>query len=202
MLFNTVTIMAIISKIYIMKKFVLLLIIVVSTFFFHQSLSAQEEKNARMLIYAELGGPGVIMSANFDSRFKTNERLGLGFRLGAGFGYGNVKTIWYDHKWNYKYTEYLKRNYYSIPAGLNYVFGKPDSDQTFEVGAGATFLTHNVSLYTNETKKAGHFIGFFTFMYRKMPVNGGFSWRIGLTPVIGTSGELRLTGAIGIGYAL
>jgi hypothetical protein len=34
-----------------------------------------------------------------------------------------------------------------------------------------------------------------------MPVNGGFSFRIGLTPIIGTAGELRAMGAIGFGYA-
>ena len=183
------------------KLFSLIITVTVLSMTLHQSLSAQEERIANKLFYTELGGPGVYMSVNFDSRFQSKERLGFGFRLGAGFGVGNIKTRWVDHQWNYTYTEYIKRTYYTIPAGLNYVFGKPDSDQTFEVGAGATFLTHQVSLYTREKEKEGHVIGFFTFMYRKMPVNGGYSFRIGLTPIIGTAGELRAMGAIGFGYA-
>jgi len=62
-------------------------------------------------------------------------------------------------------------------------------------------LTQKVSLYYLEKQKPGHAIGFVTFMYRLMPEDGGFSWRIGLTPIIGTSGDLRLSGAISFGYA-
>jgi len=85
---------------------------------------------------------------------------------------------------------------------LNYVFGKPNSAHTFEVGAGVTYLTHHVALYYYENnKKTGHAIGFLTFMYRKIPVNGGFSFRIGYTPIIGTGGDLMFSGAIGFGFA-
>ena len=167
----------------------------------HQSLFAQEDRTANKLFYSELGGPGVIMSAKFDSRFTSNERLGLGFRLGAGFGVGLIRTTWVDKQWNYTYIENIRRTYYSFPAGLNYVFGKPNSAHTFEVGAGVTFLTHKVPLYYYQVKKPGHVIGFSTFMYRLMPENGGFSFRIGLTPIIGTSGDLCPTGAVGFGYA-
>jgi len=177
------------------------IIITVLSLIFNQLLSAQEERIVSKLFYSEFGGPGVLMSINFDSRFKSNERLGFGFRLGAGFGIGDIKTKWVDSQWNYTYTEYITRTYYTIPAGLNYILGKPDSDHTFEVGAGATFLTHYMSLYTYNIKKEGHFIGFLSFMYRKMPANGGFSWRFGFTPIIGTAGDLRFMCAIGIGYA-
>ena len=168
---------------------------------YHLSLSAQDEKIANKFFYTELGGPGVIMSANFDSRFISNERLGFGYRLGVGFGIGMVKTKWVDRQWNYTYTENIRRSYCSFPAGLNYIFGKPNSANTFEVGAGVTFLAQKVSLYYHDVKKPGHVIGFLTFMYRKIPVNGGFSFRVGCTPIIGTSGDLCLSGAIGFGYA-
>ena len=184
-----------------MKKSILLFMtIVVLSLIFNQSLSAQEERIANKLFYSEFGGPGVIMSVNFDARFKSKERLGFGFRLGAGFGVGDIKTRWVDSQWNYTYIEYITRTYYSIPAGLNYVFGKPDSDKTFEVGAGATFLTREVSLYNHDIEKPGHVIGFITFMYREVPVNGGFSYRIGFTPIIGTAGDLYPMGAVGFGY--
>ena len=181
-----------------MKKTLLLLIVIV---IFTHSLAAQEEKVAGKVFYSELGGPGVIMSAHFDSRFKSDQRLGFGYRVGVGFGYGQVRTRWVDHQWNYTYLENIRRTYYSFPAGVNYVFGKPDNANTFEVGAGVTFLTHKVALYYREEGKPGHAIGFLTFMYRLMPVNGGFSFRIGLTPIIGTGGDLMFSGAIGFGYA-
>ena len=185
-----------------MKKLVFLFMtITVLTLTIHHTLTAQDGKVANKLFYTELGGPGVLMSASFDSRFVSNNRQGFGFRLGAGFGVGKVRTTWVDNQWNYTYTENLTRTYYSFPAGLNYVFGKPNSANTFEVGAGVTYLTRKVPLYCYEVKKPGNMIGFVTFMYRMMPVDGGFSFRIGCTPIIGTSGDLRMSGAIGFGYA-
>lgn len=181
-----------------MKKFLLLIVAIVTL---HQMLAAQEEKIANKLFYVELGGPGVIMSANFDARFQSKERLGFGYRLGVGFDVSRVQTKWVDKQWNYTYLEYLRRSYYSIPVGLNYVFGKPNFANTFEVGAGVTFLTRKVTLYCREVEKQGHVIGFLTFMYRVVPVNGGFSFRIGFTPIIGTAGDLCFMGAIGFGYA-
>jgi hypothetical protein len=86
---------------------------------------------------------------------------------------------------------------------LNYVFGKPNSAQTFEVGAGITLLTRKVALYYYgfDEKQSGNAIGAITFMYRIMPVNGGFSFRIGFTPIIGTAGDLFPMGTVGFGYA-
>ena len=180
-----------------MKKWFL---VVMAGIFLKQSLSAQDDSRvvANKVFYSELGGPGVLMSANFDSRFKPYQRLGFGFRLGAGFAFGSIER---RSEFGY-YESNHTRTYYTIPAGLNYVFGNPNSHQTFEVGAGVTLLTRKVSLYYHNDgeRKPGNVIGFFTFMYRSMPVDGGFSFRIGLTPIIGTSGELQPSGAIGFGY--
>ena len=175
-----------------------LVVVAVLSMTLNRPLSAQGTETANKLFYAEFAGPGVIMSANFDARFKSNDRLGLGYRLGVGFGYGDFDE---KQKNQWGYYDRVTRTYYSIPAGLNYVFGKPDSPHTFEVGGGVTFLTRKVALYYLNEEKPGHAIGFITFMYRKVPVNGGYSWRIGLTPVIGTAGDLYPTGAISIGYA-
>ena len=71
----------------------------------------------------------------------------------------------------------------------------------FEVGAGATFLTRKVSLFYYDVETPGQFIGHLSFMYRISPVNGGVSFRIGFTPVIGTSGDLYPMAGIGLGYA-
>jgi len=180
-----------------MKRTVIIFVVIAGlSLTLHQSLSAQEERIANKIFYTELGGPGLIMSANIDSRFKSNERLGLGFRLGAGFCIGDFDG--YINEWGYR--DYVTRTYYSIPVGLNYLFGKSSSSSTFEVGGGVTFLTRKVSLFYYDVEKPGNMIGFATFMYRRMPVNGGFSFRAGFTPIIGTSGDLFPMGAVGIGF--
>ena len=185
-----------------MKKSVSVFVVMMGLMLvFNLSAAAQEDKIAGKLFYVELGGPGVIMSANFDARFSSKARLGLGYRLGAGFGIGKVKTKWVDKQWDYTYIENITRSYYTFPAGLNYVFGKPNSANTFEVGAGATYLTRKVSLYNHEVKKPGKVIGYLNFMYRIMPVNSGFSFRIGCTPIIGTAGDLYPMGALSFGYS-
>ena len=176
-----------------MKNIVKLLIVAVLLATANQSLAAQDGNVAGKLFYTELGGPGVIMSANFDSRFNSNTRYGLGCRIGAGFGYGRV-----EGQNNF---DYVTRTYYSIPVGLNYVFVKPNSASGFEIGAGASFLTRKVALYYLDVEKRGNVIGFISFMYRRMPVNGGFSFRAGFTPIIGTSGDMLPSGAISLGYA-
>jgi hypothetical protein len=150
------------------------------------------------LFFAEFGGPGVITSFNFDSRFKTGERLGLGYRLGVGFG---IYTFDTDPTGEWPYGNEKTRTFYSIPFGLNYVLGKNYSAHSFEIGAGATFLTRKVSLYYYDVKKPGHFTGYLSFMYRRVPLDGGFTFRVGFTPIIGTSGDLYPMVAIGLGYA-
>ena len=173
-----------------MKKLFLILVAIVP---FNKLLLAQESEVASKLVYTELGGPGVIMSVNFDSRFDSKSQLGAGVRTGIGFGY---KYIYSDIDYNER-----TRTYYSIPLCLNYVFGKPDNAHTFEIGGGVTLLTRKISLYCYDSEKPGNLIGHLSFMYRHVPLDGGFSFRIGLTPIVGTSGDLVPMGAIGFGYA-
>jgi len=182
-----------------MKKVLVLLVFIGLLFALKPSLVAQvQEKVASKSFYAELGGPGVLMSVNWDARIKPNTRLGLGYRAGIGFSIGDFRE---NEVNDYYYYNYVTRAYYTIPVGINYIFGKPNSASAFEVGAGATFLTRKKELFYYNIEKPGYFIGHLVFMYRLMPVNGGFSLRVGFTPVIGTSGDLFPMGAISFGYA-
>ena len=174
------------------KSFSLFVAIAGLSLTLNQSLSAQEEKVANKLYYTEFGGPGLIMSANFDGRFKPNSRLGLGFRLGAGFG---IK------KFDEEEHGEIRRTLYAFPVGLNYVFGKPTAKSTFEVGGGVSFLHREVALFNYDVKQTRNYIGFATFMYRITPVNGGFSFRVGFTPIIGTAGDMFPMVAVSLGYA-
>lgn len=162
---------------------------------FAQSSAPAEADKTEKLFYAEFGGANVLFGANFDWRFKKNTRTGLGARVGLGFTVYD-KEIQNSNSWDYETTTIA-----TIPLGLNYVFGKPNSPSMFEVGAGATVLMPKASVYRYDDDKEGNLIGHFSFMYRRVPIEGGFSWRIGFTPIINTSGQIFPSGAIGLGYA-
>ena len=173
--------------------------------FVNPILTAQNKNVAAKLVYGELFGPGVVMSANFDSRFDSDERMGLGYRIGIGYGFEqfdeNIAEFLFGDGKISSLHDGVMRTFYSFPAGINYVFGNQRRASTFEVGVGVTFLTRNVSIFNWEMEKPGHFIGFLNFMYRLMPVNGGVTFRIGFSPMIGTAGDLFPMGAVGLGYA-
>lgn len=151
--------------------------------------------------YAELMGPGVVFSANFDFRFSpAQEGLGWGLRMGVGYGLYSFDE--YAGMNGISGESYQVHSFATIPLGINYVFGKKNSPHAFEVGAGATVLTRSVAIYYYGDKETfGNIIGHTSFMYRRKPVNGGFTWRIGFTPIIGTAGDLYPSGSFGLGYA-
>ncbi|OAV69356.1 hypothetical protein Barb6XT_00531 [Bacteroidales bacterium Barb6XT] len=92
--------------------------------------------------------------------------------------------------------------YLTFPLGLNYVFGKKSSPHACEIGAGTTVLTRKVNLYNYEgSYKPGYFLGHLSFMYRRVPTDGGLTWRIGFNSMIGTAGDIVPMPALGFGYA-
>ena len=164
--------------------------------------SAQNSGGADKTIkqfYTEAGGPGILFSANLDSRFKANERTGWGYRVGAGFTLVDDETITMQPGGGFNY-DYRTRSVVTVPLGINYVFGKPGSANMFEAGAGVTVLSRKSSILNYNDYKEGHLLGHFTFMYRRQPLEGGFSWRIGLTPIINPDGDIYPFGAIGLGF--
>ena len=192
-----------------MKKLFLLLVIAGWFMTGHQLLPAQSKTASGKLIYVELGGPGVYMSWNFDGRFTSDARLGFGYRLGIGFAdFTSEKVnlpVFTTNNKNWpaittdKYGIPLP-NVFSFPAGLNYVFGNAGKTSTLEVGAGVTYITKKMSLYTWGKDNAGNLIGHLSFMYRLTPLNKGVSLRAGFTPMIGTAGDLFPMGAASFGY--
>ena len=163
------------------------------------NLFSQNTKPATVKqFYTEMGGPGILFSANFDTRFNSEKKLGLGLRAGIGF---TIKT---NDETIDQYGNYITRvrTIPTLPVGINYLFGKETSPHTFEVGAGATFMFQKTRMLNYDShQKEGSFLGFFTFMYRRQPVNGGFTWRMGFTPMINTAGDIVPFGAAGIGYS-
>ena len=205
-----------------MKKLILIVLLVAVI----QSLSAQNELVASKNIFVEFVGPGVVMSINYDQRFNSNSKTGLGYRIGFGYGIekyeNNLGEVLEDTDVEDQNLFYVKAvllpfrvilrpfgdmfegkttPFLTVPIGLNYIIGNEQSASSFEFGGGVTLMTKKVPVYNYEYNKPGNIIGFITFMYRMAPVNSGFSFRVGITPIIGTSGDFYPTGAISLGYA-
>jgi hypothetical protein len=172
-----------------MKSLLLLAFVLMGT----TLIAQQKTAPGQMSFYAELGGPGILFSANIDGRF-SKSFLGFGGRVGIGF----VTTDTYDANNN---NNWETRSVATFPVQLNYIFGKPNSVHTFEVGAGATFTSKKIDPFGfNDYNEEGQSVfGTASFMYRRQPKDGGFSWRIGFTPIIG-GGFIQPSGGFSVGY--
>lgn len=169
------------------------LTLVGSTATAQEAESTAPPSNGRTAFYAELGGPGILFSANIDTRFK-NSRLGLGARLGMGF----ITESEYD----FVTGNSRRRSVLTVPFQFNYIFGKPNSPHAFEAGAGVTWASKKIDPFNDfisENDEASLFASF-SFMYRRQPVNGGFNWRIGFTPMV-YNGFVQPSGAVGVGWS-
>ena len=187
-----------------MKK-VIISIIVCCSLFGLKAQNTYEPEMKNMVFYTEFGGPGVLFSANLDGRFNPESKLGLGYRVGLGFAVKLEDEYYdyYDYSSSYRNKHGGPKSYGTVPVGINYLFGREYSPNVFEIGAGLTLLTKKVSLYNwdNDYSDPGNFIGHATLMYRRQPLNGGFTFRIGFMTVVGTGGDFLPSAAIGFGYA-
>lgn len=172
----------------------LLLLLVVSVNLFSQTRNSIEGKvPGRTSFYAELGGPGILFSANIDSRFAKSS-LGWGARFGLGFVTADEVEVVNG------FNEYEPRSVITVPAQINYIFGKYESPHTFEVGAGLTYVGKKLEIFNFYEDKTSQLFGSASFMYRRQPAKGGFTWRIGFTPLF-AKGYIQPTGAVSVGYS-
>jgi hypothetical protein len=166
-----------------MKSKVQLLLYIILFLSFTQ-IMAQEKKSEfkrAQNIFVELGGQGVLFTANYDSRF-SNKRDGLGGRVGLG----------YISEGGYRAT--------TVPVSLNYLLGK--DKHFFEIGLGTTlFITgeNNESFTFNDSNSA--FVGTMSFSYRLQPIDHGFSFRAGLTPIFNKDFFIPYYAGLSIGYS-
>ena len=117
--------------------------------------------------FAEIGGAGILFSANIDRGFKPST-LGWGFRTGVGFVTAD------EEKEVSGYYEYEPVSTITVPVQLNYVFGKQDSPHSFKVGAGVTFVGKKLDIMNFFDDRQSNVFGTFSFMYRRHSLNGGF----------------------------
>ncbi|MCU0399422.1 MAG: hypothetical protein MUE75_00220 [Algoriphagus sp.] len=178
-------------------------------FFSALGIQAQETVTPHRSVFLELGGAGMAYSFNYDFRFDQSRMDSWGMRVGAG-GYGLDGD-----------------SFFSLPVMVNRLYGK--GPHYFELGAGLTFFAYNYQRYSYCTSgyvdANGMYIctntftaeypyefilpvdgspsvmGTMNFGYRKIPVNGGFTWRVSLTPIFNNNGFWPLFAGFGFGYA-
>jgi len=160
------------------------------------SQSSLPKAPGRTAFYAELGGPGILFSANIDHRFKPSN-LGWGGRIGLGFVTADKEI---PPATPGGYYDYRPASVVTVPLQVNYIFGKPSSPHTFEAGAGLTYVGQQLNIVNFYGDKKSNLFGTFCFMYRRQPVDGGFMWRIGFTPLV-AKGYIQPLGAVAVGYS-
>jgi len=138
-------------------------------------------------IFVELGGPG-IASVNYDMRLQKKED-GIGFRIGVG-GYSYKDVFGFDS---------YRTSLFTLPVAVNYLLGK-DKRNYFEIGVGATYVsTKNSDSFYEDSQFSSSF-GHLHFGYRLQPLNGGFTFRAGITPVFSSYGFIPYYASVSFGY--
>lgn len=147
------------------KNYTLLLIL--SILFIFQKVQAQQTIDSgtgrAQNVFIELGGQGLVLTANYDTRF-SNKRNGIGGRAGIGYIAVDGDRLT------------------TIPVGVNYLLGK--GRNFFEIGLGATYIGtsgNDDSIFFDEN--TSNFVGTMSFSYRLQPINSGFAFRGGITPI-------------------
>ncbi len=130
-------------------------------------------------IFVELGAQGLLFTANYDTRFG-NKRNGIGGRVGVGaFSVDGATLV-------------------TVPVSLNYLLG--EGKNFFEIGLGATYASLGIDDQDAFFGSGNTVIGTMAFMYRLQPVNSGFSFRGGFTPIFTSDGFLPYFAGISLGY--
>ncbi len=172
-----------------MKKRILITILFL---FWGHNLIAQNEA-AKNGVYVELLGNGMIYSVNYE-RF-LNEKISIR----AGGGTLSVNGIFLLLP--------LSINMTTFPILGNYFYGAGNSK--LELGAGVVLGSAKVvSIFDRERERRKTIFELTAFTgYRYQRPDGGFLFRVGLTPFLPLSGDenrhggLVLSGGISFGYA-
>lgn len=151
----------------------------ISSTYAQKAKTSEEGKGydgSKNTVYVELLGNGLLGSFNYDVRLAGK----LGARVGVGFvGDSNDNLI-------------------TVPVMANILLGK--NGRYFEIGAGATYISGTTTNEIFEDSDSNVF-GTLSFMYRSQPVDGGFMWKIGLTPLFTKGFFFPYYGGVSLGYA-
>lgn len=144
------------------------------------NLNAQIKSNS---LYFEILGNGGLYSINYDRLITEN----LGGRI--GFSYLPSIDIIFSSV----------ENLIVIPVMVNYFAGE---DSKLELGAGIIFVSvDNIGFFGFESGEGGSaFAGTAVIGYRYQPKDGGFVFRVGLTPFFSGDGA-AVSGGLSLGLS-
>jgi hypothetical protein len=145
-----------------------------------EETGAVDDREAKNAIYLDLLGPGLFYSINYDRVITPDlsARIGfsyLGFGASASDGSGTT-------------TASAEFSYWAVPITVSYM-GIGSTSNMFEVGGGGAIMNisgSGIVESSDESAEAG--ASFTTFAltalagYRHQPADGGFVFRIGLSP--------------------
>jgi len=148
---------------------------------FNNILLSQSQPNS---LYFEALGNGGLYSVNYDRLFSEN----LGFRIGFS----------YLSELDFIFTSV--QDFLVIPVTVNYFVGTGNSK--LELGAGIAYLSVSGGKIFGLKSSTGTSTAVCTgtIGYRYQQSEGGFLFRIGLTPFFG-SGEVSLSGGVSLGLS-
>ena len=131
------------------------------------------------MLYSEIGGSGIVLSANYERQ--TGNKPGLGLHIGAGLG--NHKPI--------------------IPFGVNYLFALKNKKSFIEGGAGIALAEEDIwetkSISYDDTPYKPAFIPSIGYRHH---TEYGLMWRINYTPVFSRYRNIPLYAGISVGWQL
>jgi hypothetical protein len=135
------------------------------------------------IVFAEIGGPGLAISANYDMRVQIGSSNKLfGFR--AGFGYFQSGNNWV----------------FTVPLQANYLYGK--DGKFLEFGLGTTFLVSRGDNYSSKNFIFDNDTGFIatgTIGIRYAPRNTHVNFRLAYVPILDSDGLVNI-GGFSVGY--
>jgi hypothetical protein len=135
-------------------------------------------------VFMEILGNGLVYSFNYDTRFSAKQD-GLGGRVGISYLAIEGTSI------------------ATVPMVMNYLLGK--NGKYFEMGIGATYVAAadrtNTNSRNNPINTADGWLGTMSFGYRSQPVDGGFLFRAGVTPLFGGGSFWPFYPQVSFGYA-
>ncbi|MFD2202977.1 hypothetical protein [Shivajiella indica] len=143
-----------------------------------------QEDFKRNTVFGELGGSSFLVSINYDKRLSKSSE-GFGVRVGAGY------MAWQD-------TEI-----FNFPILVNYLAG--NNGKYFEMGIGPTFgyaqerqepMDPDLSFEPYMTVFGSINIG-----YRYQPLNGGFNFRAGISPILDFGDVIPFWPYLSFGYS-
>jgi len=156
-----------------MKKQLLFSFIIMMAFLFKPEFGQAQNKNA---FYVEGLGNGLLFSFNYDTRFSADSpwgaRVGFGYIGDVGGGGGII----------------------TVPVMVNHLLGK--DGKYFEVGGGIVYVAGDADIGGGFDSLAGTF----SFQYRRQPVEGGFMWKAGFTPILAEGVFIPWYPGLSIGY--